>query len=321
MSLFDKFDKTIFLKEDSDLIKQLDELKSIRDRVDNKDEIDKDIKLLEYGIQGEKDIAYELKNANIGMYVLHDITLEFEGNKAQIDYMIFTRGYTYLIECKNLYGNITVDNNGQFIREYDYKGRKIKESIYSPYTQIIRHNDIMKKIWASGKNKLVRALFHNSFNDSWYKPLVVLSNPKAFLNIKHAPSEMRNNIIRVDQLVSYIKKDLDNYSKFDLSNESEVKSNAEGWLSSNVVEYNSIANKYKKHIDDSKDNLYEELRAFRKEKSKRMNIPAYYIFNDEEMEKIIKSRPKDLKELKSLNILSDVKLKLHGEDIIKIINK
>ena len=132
---------------------------------------------------------------------------------------------------------------------------------------------------------------------------------------------MRNNIIRVDQLVSYIKKDLDNYSKFDLSNESEVKSNAEGWLSSNVVEYNSIANKYKKHIDDSKDNLYEELRAFRKEKSKRMNIPAYYIFNDEEMEKIIKSRPKDLKELKSLNILSDVKLKLHGEDIIKIINK
>ena len=255
MSLFDKFDKTIFLKEDSDLIKQLDELKSIRDRVDNKDEIDKDIKLLEYGIQGEKDIAYELKNANIGMYVLHDITLEFEGNKAQIDYMIFTRGYTYLIECKNLYGNITVDNNGQFIREYDYKGRKIKESIYSPYTQIIRHNDIMKKIWASGKNKLLAALLKNKFNDNWYKPLVVLSNSKGLLNIKYAPKEMRNNIIRVNQLVSYIKRDLDNYSKFDLSTEKEVKENAESWLSSNVSEYNSIANKYK--INNSNDNLYE----------------------------------------------------------------
>ena len=319
MSIFDKFDKVIFLKEDSDLTKQLDELKSIRDKVNNKDDIDRDIRILEYGIQGEKDIAYELKNANIGMYVLHDITLEFEGNKAQIDYMIFTRGYTYLVECKNLFGNITVDQNGQFRREYEINGKKIKESIYSPYTQIIRHNDIMKKIWASGKNKLLAALLKNKFNDNWYKPLVVLSNSKGLLNIKYAPREMRNNIIRVDQLVSYIKRDLDNYPKFDLSNEKEVKENAESWLSSNVSEYNSIANKYK--INNSNNNLYEELRSFRKEKSKKMNIPAYYIFNDDEMEKLIKNMPKDINELKSLNILSDVKLKLHGEDILKILNK
>lgn len=319
MGLFDKFDKTIFLKEDSDLTKQLEELKSIRDRVDNKDNIDKDIRILEYGIQGEKDIAYELKNSNIGMYVLHDITLEFEGNKAQIDYMIFTRGYTYLVECKNLFGNITVDQNGQFRREYEINGKKIKESIYSPYTQIIRHNDIMKKIWASGKNKLLTAILNNKFNDSWYKPLVVLSNSKGLLNIKYAPKEMRNNIIRVDQLVSFIKRDLDNYSRFDLSTEKEVKENAESWLSSNVCEYNSIANKYK--INNSNDNLYEELRTFRKEKSKKMNIPAYYIFNDDEMEKLVKSMPKDMNELKSLSILSDVKVKLHGEDILKILNK
>ena len=52
-----------------------------------------------------------------------------------------------------------------------------------------------------------------------------------------------------------------------------------------------------------------------------MNIPAYYIFNDDEMEKLIKGMPKDMNELKSLNILSDVKVKLHGEDILKIIDK
>lgn len=319
MSIFDKFDKVVFLKEDSDLAKQLEELKSIRDKVNNKDDIDRDIRILEYGIQGEKDIAYELKNSNIGMYVLHDITLEFEGNKAQIDYMIFTRGYTYLVECKNLFGNITVDQNGQFRREYEINGKKIKESIYSPYTQIIRHNDIMKKIWASGKNKILATLLKNKFNDNWYKPLVVLSNSKGLLNIKYAPKEMKNNIIRVDQLVSYIKRDLDNYPKFDLSTEKEVKENAESWLSSNVSDYNSIVNKYK--VNDSNDNLYERLRTFRKEKSKKMNIPAYYIFNDDEMEKLIKSMPKDINELKSLNILSDVKIKLHGEDILKILNK
>ncbi len=65
MSIFDKFDRTVFLKEDSDLTKQLEELKSIRHKVNNKDDIDRDIRILEYGIQGEKNIAYELKNANI----------------------------------------------------------------------------------------------------------------------------------------------------------------------------------------------------------------------------------------------------------------
>lgn len=319
MSIFDKFDKTIFLKEDSNLIKQLEELKSIRNKVNNKNDIDRDIRILEYGIQGEKNIAYELKNANIGMYVLHDITLEFEDNKVQIDYMIFTRGYTYLIECKNLFGNITVDQNGQFRREYEINGKKIKEAIYSPYTQIIRHNDVMKKIWASGKNKLLTTLLKNKFNDNWYKPLVVLSNSKGLLNIKFAPKEMRNNIIRVDQLVSYIKRDLDNYPKFDLSTEKGVKENAESWLSCNISEYNSIANKY--NIGDLNNDLYEKLKTFRKEKSKRMNIPAYYIFNDDEMERLIKSMPKDINELKSLNIISDVKVKLHGEDILKILNK
>ena len=145
MELFSRFRDTVFLKEDSDLEKQLNELKKIRDKLQNTDEIDKDIKLLEYGIAGEKEIAFELKNANIGMYVLHDVTFEYDGNKAQIDYLLFTRGYFYLIECKNLVGNITVDSNGQFYREYEYKGKKIKESIYSPYTQAERHKDMMKK--------------------------------------------------------------------------------------------------------------------------------------------------------------------------------
>ena len=125
MELFSRFRDTVFLKEDSDLEKQLNELRNIRDKLQNTDEIDKDIKLLEYGIAGEKEIAFELKNANIGMYVLHDVTFEYDGNKAQIDYLLITRGYCYLIECKNLYGNITVDNNGQFYREYEYKGKKI----------------------------------------------------------------------------------------------------------------------------------------------------------------------------------------------------
>ena len=44
----------------------------------NTSNIDKDIKLLEYGLNGEKEIEYELKNANIGMFVIHDLNIVFE---------------------------------------------------------------------------------------------------------------------------------------------------------------------------------------------------------------------------------------------------
>ena len=77
----------------------------------------------------------------------------FEGNKAQIDYLLFTRGEFYIIECKNLFGNITVDSSGQFYREYEYNGKRIKEGMYSPYTQAVRHKDMMRKIWASCHSK------------------------------------------------------------------------------------------------------------------------------------------------------------------------
>ena len=162
MELFNRFRETIFLKEDSDLEKQLEELKCIREKLDNTEEIDKDIRYLEYGINGEKEIAFELKNANIGMYVLRDVTFEYNGNKAQIDYLLFTKGYFYLIECKNLFGNITVDRSGQFYREYEYNGKKIKETIYSPYTQAVRHQDMMKKIWSSYHNIFGNLIFEKS---------------------------------------------------------------------------------------------------------------------------------------------------------------
>ena len=318
MELFNKFRETIFLKKDSDLEKQLEELKNVRNQLDDTYEIDKDIKLLEYGINGEKEIAFELKNANIGMYVLHDVTFECDGNKAQIDYLILTRGYYYLVECKNLIGNITVDNNGQFYREYEYKGKKIKESIYSPYTQAVRHQDIMKKIWADNHTSLEKLLFGNSLKKYFFRPVVVLANSKSYLNTKYAPKKIKNDIIRADQLIDYIKKDIDNMDSAELSSEKQLKEAAEVWLSRSISNDTSFADKYLNKIK-IKEDLENKLREFRKEKSKSMNVPAYYIFTDEEMDNILSKMPKTVEELNS--ILPDIKIKCHGEEIIKIINE
>lgn len=323
MEIFNKFRNTIFLKEDNDLEKQLEELKRIRNQLSNTEKIDKDIKLLEYGIKGEKEIEFELKNANIGMYVLHDVTFECDGNRVQIDYLIFTRGLFYLIECKNLIGNITIDSNGQFYREYEYNNKKVKESIYSPYTQVIRHQDILKKVWSINHNKLDNLIFGALNKDDFFKPIVVLANSKCILNKKYAPQKMKNSIIRADQLIELIQKDINSMDRFELLGEKKLREIAEIWLSRSISNDSNMAFKYLKQISEepNKISLKNELIAYRKEKAKLMNIPAYYIFNNKELDNLLIIMPKTLEELTEKKILPDIKIKYYGKEIIDILNK
>jgi hypothetical protein len=60
------------------------------------------------------------------MYILHDIHLETDGLTAQIDYIVITRKVNFIIECKNLIGNIIADRDGNFIREYQLGNRKVR---------------------------------------------------------------------------------------------------------------------------------------------------------------------------------------------------
>lgn len=340
MELFKRFNETIFLKEDSNLENQIKELEDIKSKLKYTSDIDKDILLLKKGLQGEKDIAFELKNSNLGMYVVHDVTIPFEDFKAQIDYVIVTRGFIYLVECKNLIGNITVSHTGEFVREYELNGKKYREAIYSPYTQACRHMEILKKRWISKNNKLMVKIQEKNFDTLWYKPLVVISNPKSIVNIKYAPKEIRSHVVRVDQLLNYIKNDINNYDRDLLAKEKDMKSSAEFFVEVNTNEYKNLAKKYEKYISGSnkdnsikveqtkemnikseydKETLRDKLIKFRTSKSKSMNVPAYYIFTNDELEKIIELNPKSTEELKSAKILSEIKFKLHSSDIIKII--
>lgn len=297
------------------------------------------LKLCELGLKGEKEIEYELKNANIGMYVLHDINMKYEDLTAQIDYIVITPASMYFIECKNLVGNITVNSRGEFIREYTYNRKKVREGIYSPIRQVERHIEIFKKIWNSKNTKLINKLQMKNF-DKWCKYIVVMTNPKSILNIKSAPREIKSKIIRSDNLVKYLQNDINNTDKDMLYKEKDMKENAFGlmnnynviidrdyeqelrdWLKNNI----SLNNSLSKIVDSCKDSNVEHLRKnlieFRKVISKEKNIPAYYVFNNEELGKLIEYKPKDIKELKNLKILSDIKIKVHGQKIIDIINK
>lgn len=330
MELFKKFTETIFYKKDNQLEEQISALKELQREYPNNNKLNYKLKLCELGLIGENEIEFELKNANIGMYILRDVNLKYNDLTAQIDYIIITPGYTYFVECKNLIGNITVNNRGEFTREYIYNHKKIVEGIYSPIRQAERHIEIFKKIFDESQTSFMDKIFKN-IRTSWLKPLVVLANSKNILKLTYAPKSIKNQIVRSDSLINYIKKDINSLNKDYLSSQKYMNN-----LAFNIMQnYNQdIEKNYKEDFrkwleKDNKPNfkninnekIKTELINYRKNKSQEKNIPAYYIFTNEELNLLLNLLPKNYQELEKSNILSNVKLKLHGQEIINIINR
>ena len=245
----------------------------------------------------------------------------------------------YFIECKNLIGNITVNESGDFIREYSYKSHKVKKGIESPYRQVQAQREVYKKIWLKMQGKFRSFLFEKGF-ENIHRILVVAANGENILNVKYAPKDMKYNIIKADALIRKLEYDRDHSDKSLWDNKKRMESWANVFLHYNVkpenkfdIEINSDTEltekedgdiKTENKVENSTERVLEirkRLMEYRKIKSKKKNIPAYYIFNNDELDKIIVLMPKTKQELVDSKILTDVKLKLHGEEIITIINK
>ncbi len=181
------------------------------------------------------------------MFVLHDIYLECNGLSAQIDYLVVTRFNVYIIECKNLVGNIEIDNTGKFIRTYEVSGKKYKEGIYSPITQNERHLGVIKALRLESKsNPITKALLNKNF-DSAYKSLVVLANPKTYLNDKFAKKEVKQKVIRADQLIETIHK-IDSLAESVSMSEDEMRKLAEFFLDKSIPNKSDYSVFYEKTV-------------------------------------------------------------------------
>lgn len=342
MGLFDKLKEPVFLKENSNADEQLEKLKEIESLLNKEGQaiLRQDIKYLEYGIAGEKNIAFELKNSHMPMYVLHDVYLTDGDLSAQIDYLVFTRKICFVIECKNLYGDIEINNAGEFIRTLEYNGKRKKEGIYSPITQNQRHLDLIrKKVITSSKNFISKLVNEKSFDDT-FKSLVVLSNPKMLLNDRYAKKEVKAKVIRADQLVTTIKqmynesnmiessdsallgqaqsfvvahrditKDyIDKYNKYMLSNNSETVINAEKLLEEIVVNEKET-DKYK-HTDS----IIEENNVLKENNTMEQN----YILNENnQLKDNIYTEDNKIIEEQLRNKLKEYRLRISREEKIK----
>lgn len=344
MELFGANKKVVFCKEDSSAEKQLSQLREIEPLLneEGKKLIRQDIKCLEYGIIGENNISYELKNSDIPMYVLRDVYLEHEDLSAQIDYIIFTKKLCFVIECKNLYGDIEINNRGEFIRTMNFGGRKKKEGIYSPITQNQRHLQLMKKIRVSDKKNILTKFMADRYFGDFYKSIVVLANTKGIANMRFAKKEVKEQVIRLDQLIKHIEK-LYKESKEIAVSDKKILSLVNFYLSFHKDVEKDYTKKYDKYMINAIDEvsasieeksnvdinnipleeteIFKELREYRLNKSREESIKPYFIYNNSQLKDLITKMPRDKKDLQSVSGFGDVKVNKYGDDILNIIKK
>ena len=357
MSLFTPNSTPIFLKEDSDTSRHIARLKELQEQATGKvkDDIAREITLASYGEVGEKNIAFELKNAGMPMVIIHDLRLEFADLSAQIDYVVVTRKLVFFIECKNLYGNIEIDNQGNFVKSYAWNGRTVKEGIYSPITQNQRHLEVYRQLrLAQITNPIKRLGFQNNFYD-FHKSIVVLANPKTVLNAKYAKKDVKERVIRADQLINYIKEQ-NKKSKELATSEKAMEAWGERILALHQPLTSDYAQKYetilaslaaapaptkpagaavtgseKQLVSESaappytvtsspNSDLVAKLKAYRRDTSRSEKVQAYVVFNDRQLEDLITRKPRTLAELQQISGFGPVKTEKYGPGILAVIN-
>ena len=316
-----RFKNQVLYKEDTTTQKELDRMKEYLKTHPNKD-LENKVKLFEYGLAGEKQVLYELLHSGIGMYILHNVSFEYKGKAAQIDFVVITARCTYFIECKNFIGNITINSKGDFVRTYMKNNRKVTEGTYNPITQSKRHLEIIKEENYDNANILYKMNFEKTF-DSFHDYIVVMANPKIIINDKYAPKNIKERLVKADQIIECLKRLESKRDPFRF--EKDIKKVADVYIESNKEKSllkSFIAEYEKENIkDDNKETIRAELKKYRLQKAKSLNYKPYFIFNDQTLEEILSIMPRTLTDLKKISGLGDKKMEFYGQDIINIINE
>ena len=203
---FDIIKDTIFLKKFNKENYNLKKLENMSTKVKDyniKKQMDREISLVKWGLEGESSVYFELKNSLLPMICLHDIRIEVGDLNAQIDFLILTNKFIYIFETKHLVGDITINEEGNFIRKINENGYKKEEGMYNPITQGERHSRILRKFFE------VNNILKNVENFP-IKSIAILANPKTVLSKENAPTHIKNNIYRCDQIVHFLQKEFSN---------------------------------------------------------------------------------------------------------------
>ncbi|WP_280771830.1 NERD domain-containing protein [Salipaludibacillus daqingensis] len=305
------------------------------------------MKLFKIGLIGESNVNYELKNSMLPMICLHDVRLQVEDYTAQFDFIVVTHSVIYVIETKKLYGDIEVNDSGEFIRKINNKYGKVvkREGMYSPVTQSERHCRILKKMLTD----------QGFIKKTPVKPIVVLANPKSIIDKKRAPKAVQDLIIKSDQLVNYLSEDMKLHRKDRYMLDNFIMNIIDYIMANNktvdvdIEKYKLDAPKHKpaakskvepapkpktktepkpevKPItmpkkETSKEALYKELKEYRLMQAKLEEMKPYLIFYNSTLDEIIVKMPTSIDDLLKVKGFGKVKGEKYGPAIVEIVGR
>lgn len=334
----------LFLKDFTKESSQLKDLENLYNRIkdgEKKSNIGKDIYALRKGIDGENNTYFELRHSNVPFICMHDIRLEYDNLTAQIDFIVLTKQYICIIETKKLYGNIEINKEGEFIRFFkDRLGKTFREGMYSPYEQNRKHVNLVSKIL---KNEF-------NINRMPVKSLVVLANPKTIVNKDKCPEEIKQQIIRhenltknLESLVYETEYSLKEERVFDIANyllrlHKPIDFNYKakyGLVDDDfITDSKRIINCEKQEINVEKqtedkselsnNDLILELKNYRNSKARQEGYEYtryHFIFSNSVIEQLASDKPKTKSDLFSIKGLGEVKIGKYGQEILDIIKK
>lgn len=155
--------------------------------------------------------------------------------------------------------------------------------------------------------------------------------------MKYAPKEIKAKIVKVDGLNSYIKK-LNDESRNDSMSDKQMKELADFFLQNSIPNTTDYTAKYQLEVNEEKtvsvkeepvqntyfdsienSPVYKALKDYRYKQSVKEKIKPYFIFNNAQLEEIIRTNPKTLEELKAVKGFGDAKCLKYGKDILMIL--
>lgn len=340
--------------EENDNLNRLYELLAKLKNDSKKIIVNKEIKAMKRGLQGERTVDFELRNCMTPFLYLHDIRLEYDNLNAQIDYLLITKKYICVIETKQLLGDVNINDDGDFIRVYKNKnGYENKECMSSPIEQNKKHVNLIKRI--------LKDVF--DCDNVPIKSLVIMANPKAIIRKKYAPEDIQNQIIRAEKLGNYIEELENKFNKavfkeevaFKIANYFKEKhtpinidyeakfaiteedySEADAAIKTPRIDYEPSSEMeeieaYDNNIEDKSpllneddDELLKKLKLYRNEKAKEegySGLKYHYVFSGSTMSSLVEIKPKTTEELFKVKGLGEVKINKYGNDILNIIKE
>jgi hypothetical protein len=131
-------------------------------------------------------------------------------------------------------------------------------------TKLIKDKDYASKINSEticiveqSCERCTKAIFEKYFYDL-YRPIVVLANSKTVVNMKYAKKEVKNQVIKADQIIEYIKK-INDEPSVESSSDKQMLELAEYFLNLHTENKVDYLEKYRSLVLEEKEEVIGQM--------------------------------------------------------------